>query len=85
MTSNRAPADQPSGLIHYVEIGDTRLFVEERGSGYPLIVLHGAPGAIDHRFFGNYLDPLCDQYRLILADMRNHGRSEATPESTWSC
>jgi hypothetical protein len=32
---------------HYIEIADTRLFVEERGRGYPLLVLHGAPGAID--------------------------------------
>jgi proline iminopeptidase len=72
------------GEGHYVDIGDTRLFVEERGGGYPLLVLHGAPGAIDHRFFGNYLDPLCDRYRLILVDGRSQGRSELGAESTWS-
>lgn len=43
---------------HYVDIGDSRLFVEERGSGYPVLILHGGPGAVDHRFFGNYLDAL---------------------------
>src|SRR6202049_2231438 len=68
---------------HYIEIVDTRLFVEERGRGYPLLVLHGAPGAIDHRFFGNYLDPLCDRYRLILVDARGQGQSAAAAESTW--
>jgi len=72
------------GNGHYIDIGDTRLFVEERGRGYPLLLLHGAPGAIDHRFFGNYLDPLCDQYRLILVDARNHGRSEPAPQRTWN-
>ena len=72
------------GNGHYIDIGDTRLFVEERGRGYPLLLLHGAPGAIDHRFFGNYLDPLCDQYRLILVDARNHGRSEPAPQCTWN-
>jgi proline iminopeptidase len=68
---------------HYIEIADTRLFVKERGRGYPLVVLHGAPGAIDHRFFGNYLDPLCDRYRVILVDARGQGQSAAAAESTW--
>jgi proline iminopeptidase len=71
------------GEGRYIEIADTRLFVEERGLGYPLLVLHGAPGAIDHRFFGNYLDPLCDRYRLIFVDARGQGRSAAAAESTW--
>jgi hypothetical protein len=31
---------------HLVDIGDTRLFVAERGNRYPLIVLHGGPGLI---------------------------------------
>jgi len=69
---------------HYIRLDDTSLFVEERGDGYPLLILHGAPGVIDHRFFGNYLDPLCDRYRLILVDARSHGRSEPAAESTWS-
>jgi proline-specific peptidase len=72
------------GDSHYVDIGDTRLFVEERGRGYPVLLLHGAPGAIDHRFFGNYLDPLCSQYRLILVDARNHGLSDPAPPRTWN-
>jgi hypothetical protein len=33
------------GDSHYVDIGDTRLFVEERGRGYSVLLLHGAPGA----------------------------------------
>src|SRR5215469_16233535 len=68
----------------YVDIGDTRLFVEERGRGYPVLILHGGPGAVDHRFFGNYLDALCDHYRLILIDARSQGRSEPAPQATWS-
>jgi proline iminopeptidase len=72
------------GEGHYVDISDTRLFVEERGSGYPVLILHGGPGAVDHRFFGNYLDALCDHYRLILIDARSQGRSEPAPQATWS-
>jgi proline iminopeptidase len=68
---------------HLVSIGDTRLFVTERGNGYPLIVLHGGPG-LDHHMFGDYLDPLTDSYRLILVDERAQGRSEPASESTWT-
>ena len=66
-----------------VPIGDTRLYLEERGAGFPLLVLHGGPG-LDHRMFGDYLDPLGDAYRLLLIDQRSQGRSDPTPEGTWS-
>jgi proline iminopeptidase len=66
-----------------VSIGDTRLYVEERGAGFPLFVLHGGPG-LDHRMFGDYLDPLAEDYLLLLVDQRSQGRSDPTPESTWS-
>lgn len=67
----------------HIDIGDTRLFVVERGQGYPLVVLHGGPG-LDHHEFADYLDPLCDEFRLILVDMRAQGRSDRCPEETWS-
>ena len=68
---------------HLVDIGDTRLNIVERGDGYPIIVLHGGPG-LDHHMFGDYLDSLCDQFRLILVDQRAQGRSEMCAESTWT-
>ena len=68
---------------HHVDIGDTRLFVVERGDGYPLIVLHGGPG-LDHHMFGDYLDLLSDRFRLILVDQRAQGLSDMCPDSTWS-
>lgn len=67
----------------YLDIGDTRLHVVQRGDGYPLLVLHGGPG-LDHHEFGDYLDALADEYRLILIDQRSHGRSDRTPEYTWT-
>ncbi len=67
----------------YVPIDDTRLFVAERGHGYPIIVLHGGPG-LDHHMFGDYLDPLTDRFRLLLVDQRSHGRSDRAPEDTWT-
>lgn len=67
-----------------IDIRDTRLFVEERGSGaLPLLVLHGGPG-LDHTMFGDALDPLGDRCRLLLVDQRAQGRSEPAPSETWT-
>lgn len=71
-----------SGSSH-VNIGDTHLHIVERGSGYPIILLHGGPG-LDHHMFGDYLDPLADEFRLILVDQRAQGLSDTCPEETWS-
>jgi pimeloyl-ACP methyl ester carboxylesterase len=66
-----------------IDIGDTSLFVEERGSGIPLICLHGGPGP-DHHMWGDYLDPLADRFRLLLIDQRSQGRSAKAPPETWT-
>ncbi len=59
-----------------VELSDGyELFVEELGSGFPLIVLHGGPG-MDHTMFRPYLDPLCNEFRLLYVDERGQGRSD---------
>ena len=68
---------------HHINIGDTRLHVVERGDGYPLFVVHGGPG-LDHHMFGDYLDPLTDQFRLILVDLRANGLSDMCPTETWT-
>ncbi len=68
---------------HHVDIGDTRLHIAERGSGYPLIALHGGPG-LDYHTWGDYLDPLTDAYRLILVDQRAQGLSDEAHEDTWT-
>jgi proline iminopeptidase len=67
-----------------VDVGDTRLYVEERGAGdLALIVLHGGPG-LDHTMFGTWLDPLGDTCRLLLVDERAQGRSEPASPETWT-
>lgn len=59
------------------------LHVEEHGSGFPLIVLHGGPG-LDHQMFRPYLDPLAVEYRLLYVDERGQGRSEGVDPATLS-
>jgi len=71
----------PEGEL--VQVDDTSLFVVERGSGYPIIILHGGPG-LDHHEFADYLDPLTGAFRLLLVDQRSQGRSERAPEETWT-
>ena len=71
-----------------VEVGDTSLFVVQRGAaaGLPVIVLHGGPG-LDHHEFADYLDPLTagGSYRLVLVDQRAQGRSARDSDpATWS-
>jgi proline iminopeptidase len=67
----------------YADVGDTRLYVVERGTGFPVICLHGGPG-LDHHEFADYLDPLADAYRLVLVDQRAQGRSGKAPRETWT-
>ena len=67
----------------HVDIGDTRLYVVERGDGYPMLVFHGGPG-LDHHMLGDYLDALSDEYQLILVDQRSNGSSDRAPEDTWT-
>lgn len=75
-----APADVTAGRL--IDIGDTALFMEERGSGFPLICLHGGPGP-DHHMWGDYLDSLANTFRLMLIDQRAQGRSAESPPETW--
>jgi proline iminopeptidase len=67
-----------------VELRDGyRMFVQEVGSGFPLIVLHGGPG-MDHTTFRPWLDPLGDEFRLLYVDERGQGRSERVDPATLS-
>ncbi|MHB8511934.1 MAG: alpha/beta fold hydrolase [Actinomycetota bacterium] len=67
----------------HIDIADTKLYIEERGEGIPMIVLHGGPG-LDHHEFGDYLDPLADELKLIFVDERSQGLSDPTPPETWT-
>jgi proline iminopeptidase len=58
-----------------------RLFVEEVGDGFPLILLHGGPG-LDHTMFRPWLDELADEFRLLYVDERGQGRSDRVDPAT---
>lgn len=69
-----------AGLL---KTGDVSLFVEVRGHGYPLVVMHGGPSA-DHYSMLPFRQ-CADQFTVILYDHRCNGRSVGAPVSsmTW--
>ncbi len=57
------------------------LFYREYGEGYPIIILHGLFGSSDN--WTSIAARLSDNYRIILPDQRNHGRSPHDPVHTY--
>lgn len=52
---------------------DIDLFYEEKGSGTPLVLLHG--NGEDHTYFAQQIEYFSQKYRVIAIDTRGHGRS----------
>ncbi len=61
------------------KINGAALFISVRGSGEPLLVLHGGPG-LNHSYFLPFLAKLEEKYRVIYYDQRACGRS-TTPSA----
>jgi pimeloyl-ACP methyl ester carboxylesterase len=51
-----------------------KLFYRELGEGAPLMILHGLFGFSDN--WQTHAKKLAEYYRVILVDLRNHGRSD---------
>lgn len=63
-----------------IAVRDVMLNVKIMGSGYPLALMHGGPGADLYTMMS--LKSCKDQYTLIFYDHRCNGRSEGAPVST---
>jgi proline iminopeptidase len=59
----------------YVDANGVMLYAKLLGSGKPLVIVHGGPGA-SHDYFLPYLLPLAKNHRLIFIDERGSGRSQ---------
>ena len=66
-----------------MRVRDVDLFVEVVGSGPPLVLMHGGPGA-DH-WTMNPFRRLADEFTLVFYDHRCNGRSQGAPveSMTW--
>jgi len=59
-----------------IRISNIELYVEIRGAGPPLLLVHGFP--LDHSMWAGQLDTLSSDFQIIAPDLRGFGRSDAT-------
>lgn len=59
-----------------VELQDTSLFVEDIGSGVPLLLIHGFP--LNQEMWRPQIEALSANARVIALDLRGHGQSPPT-------
>jgi pimeloyl-ACP methyl ester carboxylesterase len=59
-----------------------RLNFHQQGQGQPLIILHGLFGSLDN--WQRIAEALSDKFRVISADLRNHGSSPHSDEMSLS-
>jgi proline iminopeptidase len=70
----RGPAVMPIEQ-GFVDAGGVLVYYEAMGSGEPLMILHGGPGA-SHEYLLPYVLSLARSNRLVFIDERGSGRSE---------
>jgi haloacetate dehalogenase len=56
-----------------VDVGPTRIFVRSRGSGPPILLLHGFPQT--HVMWRKVAPLLASQFTVVCADLRGYGQS----------
>ena len=71
---------RPAGRGHLVAVGDVSLFVRVMGRGYPLLLMHGGPGA-DHYSLLPFRR-CAPRFTVIFYDHRCNGRSTGADVST---
>lgn len=66
-------AGKASSPGRYADVNGIKLYYEVRGSGQPLILLHGGLGALE--MFGPNLAALAQGRQVIAVDLQGHGRT----------
>jgi len=63
-------------VAQQIRVGDVSFSVEDAGAGPPVVFIHG--WSMSGRFFQRQLDHFAGTHRVIIPDLRGHGRSEKT-------
>ncbi|KYH25108.1 putative aminoacrylate hydrolase RutD [Halalkalicoccus paucihalophilus] len=65
-----------------VRTNDIETYYERRGSGRPIVFVHGA--ILDHSQWTAQIDALSDDYTTIAYDVRGHGRTGGSARTAYS-
>ncbi|MBX0297281.1 alpha/beta fold hydrolase [Haloarcula nitratireducens] len=65
-----------------VQTNDVETYYERRGSGPPVVFVHGA--ILDHSQWDPQVEALGDEYTTIAYDVRGHGRTGGSPRGRYS-
>jgi pimeloyl-ACP methyl ester carboxylesterase len=65
--------------VPYVALDDAQLYYEEHGAGDPLLLVHGF--TLIGQMWADFLPSFTDRYRVIVPELRGHGRSTGAPET----
>ena len=60
-------------MAGYIDLPGVRTWYDERGSGEPLVLLHG--GLTDARFFEKNVGALAERFQVFATDQRGHGHT----------
>jgi pimeloyl-ACP methyl ester carboxylesterase len=72
-----SPDRQRYACMTYAPVNGLQLYYEDRGSGRPLVLLHGGLLTIDLNF-GSVLGPLAESRRVIAVEVQGHGHTADT-------
>lgn len=71
------PTALSADVAHYARINGICIYYEVHGTGRPLLLLHG--GTTSEEAFAGQLPALTRQFRVIVPDLRGHGRTSDAP------
>jgi pimeloyl-ACP methyl ester carboxylesterase len=74
-TSTSREDDTSGGT--YVRVGQHSIYYEARGSGDPLLLIHGLSGS--GRWWARNVDSLSERHRVYVVDLAGFGRSRSAP------
>ncbi len=68
-----AEASETTPQTGYAPVNGLQMYYEIHGEGEPLVLVHGAFGAIDQ--WGSILLTLAEDHQVIAVDLQGHGRT----------
>lgn len=63
----------------HISVNNMKIFYEDQGQGYPILLLHGFP--LDHQMWRNQAGALKQHYRVITPDLAGMGQSDVPDEN----